>query len=127
MSTASYDDAIDEVARAARQVCDALRTWDGDLVESRRQRAEGAPFVEMLERGIARGSRDRRVAADEAIAAYRNAVKQLRVAAVRSLVDDENMTLTAVARLLRISRQMASRLYWADQTPGPRAGYTRAN
>ena len=115
MSAEWYDSAIDEVARAARRVCEALQTWDGDLVEARRLRATGAPVVEMLHRGIAQGSRDRRVAADEAIAAYRNAVKQLRVAAVRILVDDEGMTLTAVARLLRISRQMASRLYRADQ------------
>jgi hypothetical protein len=102
---------MDEVARAARRVCEALRVWDGDLVESRRLRHAGAPFVETLQRGIAQGSRDRRVAADEAIAAYRKAVKQLRVAAVRTLVDDEGMTLTALARLLRISRQMTSRLY----------------
>ena len=111
MGTESYDSAIEEVARTARQVCEALRIVDGDLEEARRLRAGGTPIVEMIPRGIAQGFRDRRVAADEAIAAYRNAVKQLRVAAVRTLVDDEHMTLTGVARLLGISRQMASRLY----------------
>jgi hypothetical protein len=114
VSSERFDRAIDEVARAARQVCEALKTWDGDLMECRRLRGAGAPVMQMLQRGIAQGSRDRRVAADEAIAAYRNAVKQLRVAAVRTLVDDEGMTLTAVARLLRISRQMTSRLYRGD-------------
>ena len=109
-----YDSAIDEVARTARQVCEALQTWNDELGETRRLRDAGVPFLEMLQRRIAQGSRDRRVGADEAIAAYRNAVRQLRVAAVRTLVDDEGMTLTAVARLLRISRQMTSRLYRGD-------------
>jgi len=70
-STDWYERAIDEVARTAYEVCKALRAWDGDLVEARRQRADGVPLVEMLHRGIASGSRDRRVAADEAMAAVR--------------------------------------------------------
>jgi hypothetical protein len=106
-----YDSALDDVAQTARRLCEALQTWDDELVEARGLRDAGVPFLEMLQRRIAQGSRDRRVGADEAIAAYRNAVKQLRVAAVRTLVDEEGMTLTAVARLLRISRQMTSRLY----------------
>lgn len=111
MSADWYEEAIDQVADTAREVREALETWDRDLVDARRQRAGGVPFNEILENGIARGSRDRRVAADEAIAAYRNAVMQLRAAVVRSLVNGQGMTLTAVAKLLRISRQMASRLY----------------
>ena len=121
MSAESYDSAIEEAARAALQVCETLRAADRDFVEARRLRAGGAPFVEMIQRAIAQGFRDRRVAADEAIAAYRNAVKQLRVAAVRTLVDDEGMTLTAVAGLLGISRQMASRLYQGNKV-GPQIG-----
>jgi hypothetical protein len=106
-----YELAIDEVSRTARDVREALEAWDGDLAEARRRRAGGVPLREMIDIGIAQGSRDRRVAADEAMAVYRKAVMHLRGGVVRSLVDSEEMTLTAVARLLRISRQMASRLY----------------
>jgi predicted transcriptional regulator len=41
---------------------------------------------------------------------------QLRAGVVRSLVDCEGMTLTAAAKLLRVSRQMASRLYATAQS-----------
>ena len=108
-----FELAIDEVTRTARDVREALEAFDGDLAEARRQRAGGVPLRELIDIGIAQGLRDRRVAADEAMAVYRRAVMHLRGAVVRSLVDSEGMTLTAVARLLRISRQMASRLYGA--------------
>jgi predicted transcriptional regulator len=72
----------------------------------------------MLNDAIAQGARDRRVAIDEAMAAYRNAVMRLRAAVVRTLVDGEGMTVTAVAKLLRISRQMASRLYATAERGG---------
>ena len=124
MSVDWYETAIGEVARTAHGVCDALQAWDGDLAEARRQGAGGVPFLEMLHRGIAGGSRERRLAADEAIAAYRNAVMQLRAAVVHGLVDGEDMTITAAAGLLKISRQMASRLYGSTQMParGPEEG-----
>ena len=90
-----------------------MQAWDEDLVEVRRQRAGGVPFVQMIDNAIAQGARERRLAVDEAVAAYRTAVMRLRAAVVRNLVDGEGMTLTAVAKLLRISQQMASRLYRA--------------
>jgi hypothetical protein len=106
-----YERAIDEVARATREVREALQAWDGDLEDARRRRVAGVPFVDMVDSAIAQGARERRVAIDQAIAGYRKAVMQLRAAVVDSLVNGEGMTLTAAGRLLRISRQMASRLY----------------
>jgi hypothetical protein len=119
-----YESAIDEVTRAAREVREALDAWDEDISEVRRRRRAGVPLVEMTKSAIAEGARDRRVAADDAMAAYRNAVMRLRAAVVCHLVDDEGMTLTAVAKLLRISRQMASRLYGASR-PGPATAAAR--
>lgn len=113
MSGPWYDRSIDEVERTSRRVREALQAFDEDLLEVRRRRADAVPFVEMLDNAIAQGARERRVAIDEAVAAYRNAVMRLRAGVVRNLVDSEGMTLTAVAKLLRISRQMASRLYAA--------------
>jgi hypothetical protein len=118
MSIDWYDQAIDEVERALRDVRDALRAWNEDLLEVRRLRGHAVPFVEMLNDAIAQGARDRRVALDEAMAAYRNAVMRLRAGVVRTLVDGEGMTVTAVAKLLRISRQMASRLYATAERGG---------
>jgi hypothetical protein len=110
-----YDAAIDEVLHAAHDVRGALQAWDEDLLEARRQRALGNPVVAIVDNGIAQGARDRRVAVEGAIAGYRSAVMRLRVAAVLTLVDGEGMTLTAAAKQLRISRQMASRLYATAQ------------
>jgi anti-sigma-K factor RskA len=114
-----YDRAIDEVLDATEDVREALQAWDEDLLEARRQRGLGNPVVAIVDNGIGQGSRDRRVAVDEAIAGYRSAVMRLRAAAVLALVDGEGMTLTAAAKQLRISRQMASRLY-ATAQPGVR-------
>ena len=111
-----YDTAVDEVLQAAHDVREALQAWDEDLLEARRQRARRDPFVAIVDSGIGQGARDRRVAVDEAIAGYRSAVMRLRAAAVLTLVDGEGMTLTAAAKLLKISRQMASRLYATGQT-----------
>lgn len=113
MSADWYQSAIDDVARSARDLRDALQSWEEDLEEARRQRARGDPLIDMIRSSITKGSRDRRVAADEAMAAYRASVMRLRAAVVHNLVTKEGMTLTAVANLLRISRQMASRLYGA--------------
>jgi hypothetical protein len=110
-----YERAIDGVARSAREVSDALQAWNEDLTDAHRQRVLGVPLFEMVRSGIAHGSRDRRLAADEAIADYRAAVMRLRVAVVRNLVNTEGMTLTAVAKLFKVSRQMASRLYATAQ------------
>lgn len=106
-----YVAVVEAASNAVHEVCQALQGWDVELAEARRWRAEGVPLREMLNRGVALGSRERRVAADEAIAAYRNAVMRLRAAVVRKLVDEEGMTLTAAAKSLKVSRQMASRLY----------------
>ena len=115
MSADWYDQAIAEVERTLRDARDALQAWEEDLLKIRRLRADAVPLVEMLNDAIAQGARDRRVAIDEAMAAYRNAVMRLRAVVVRTLVDSEGMTITAVAKLLRISRQMASRLYAAAE------------
>lgn len=109
-----YHHALDNAAHAARELREALDAFEEVIVDSRRQRAKGVPFLDILDSDAARKGYERRVAVNEAIAFYRTAVMRLRAAVVRSLVEVEGMTLTAVAKRLRISRQMASRLYGSN-------------
>lgn len=122
MSGDWYERAVNGAVHASQELRDALDAFDEVLLDSRRQRVAGVPLIEMLDGVVARQGNDRRVAVNEAIASYRTAVMRLRAAVVRSLVEREGMTLTAVAKQLRISRQMASRLHGTADAGPPRGG-----
>jgi len=60
---------------------------------------------------IGMGGRDTRLGAHDAFLEFERSIHAMRAHVVRSLVDDEGLSLTEAARSLRISRQAAARLY----------------
>jgi hypothetical protein len=110
--------AVERVAEAGREAGLAIETAVGALREGCELRNAGRPIVDVVDELIAAGGREMRLTAAEAFREYERAIAQLRAAVVRALVDDTGMSLTDVARRMKISRQGAARLYESVQERG---------
>lgn len=117
--TASVHDGRDDwfsaevgrIASAADQACDAIRACITTLEAGREAHVGGACLVEVVQLLISAGGRETRVNAADAFCDFQRAIGALRSKIVRSLVEDEGLSLTEASRRMDISRQSASRLY----------------
>jgi len=107
--------AVERVADAGRQACLAIETAVGALQEGCEARNAGRSIVEIVDELIAAGGRETRLSAADAFRDYERAIASMRADVVRALVDEGGLSLTDVAKRLKISRQAAARLY----QPGP--------
>lgn len=105
--------AVERVADAAEQACDAVQASVRALEAGREARLAGGSMVEIVELLIGTGGRVTRVGAADAFREYEQAVASMRSRVVRELVDEGGLTLTEVSRRMRISRQAAGKLYRA--------------
>ena len=103
--------AVARVAEAGRQACLAVETAVGVLQEGRAARDAGRSVVEVVDELIGAGGRETRLSAADAFREYERAIASMRAQVVRALVDEGGLSLTDVARRIKISRQAASRLY----------------
>jgi hypothetical protein len=110
---------IDEVDEAGRVVWGAMIEVLELLAEARRERVNGTPIAEVTEWLFGKSGPKKRRAVAAAFARWENAIMRGRAELVRALVEDEGMTITAVAQKMEISRQMAARLYQAARTGTP--------
>jgi hypothetical protein len=106
-----YVEAVDGVERAALALHESLDQTVGALRDARDSRLAGAGLIDIVNELVQRGGRDLRLAPTAAFRAYEQAMTAYRGAAVRALVDEEHMSLSAVAELIGVSRQMVARLY----------------
>ncbi|MDX6373420.1 MAG: hypothetical protein QOD98_2408 [Nocardioidaceae bacterium] len=107
--------AVDRVAEAGRQACLAIETAVGALREGCEARNAGRSVVDVVDQLIAAGGRETRLAAADAFCDYERAISSVRAGVVRALVDEGGLSLTDVANRMKISRQVAARLY--DSVP----------
>jgi hypothetical protein len=103
--------AVERVADAGRQACLAIETAVGALREGCEARNAGRSIVEVVDELIAGGGRETRLSAADAFREYERAIASMRAGVVRALVDEGGLSLTDVARRMKISRQAAARLY----------------
>ncbi len=103
--------ALDDVERAGRAACVAIDIASKEVASLGTARAMGEPLEAIVEQGVARGIRARRIAAADAFHEYERSVARVRAFVVRALVDESGLTQTDVARLIGISRQEVARLY----------------
>lgn len=80
------------------------------LQEGCEARNAGRSIVEVVDGLIAVGGRETRLGEADAFREYERAIASMRAGVVRTLVDEGGLSLTGVARRLRISRQAAARL-----------------
>jgi hypothetical protein len=103
--------AVEQVDEAGRQACRAIETAVGALREGCEARNAGRPIVDVVDGLIAAGGRETRLSAADAFREYERAIATMRAGVVRALVDEGGLSLTDVAKRLKISRQAAARLY----------------
>ena len=108
-----YVESIGQVERAAQALHDAVEQTVGLLRRARADRLHGTELGEIVGRLVASGALDTRRQADEAFARYAEALAALRTRTIRSLVDDDGLSLADVARLLGLPSQLVTRLYRA--------------
>ena len=110
-----FVEAVERVADAGRQACLAIDTAVGALRGGCEARNAGRPIVDVVDELIAAGGRETRLSAADSFHEFERAFAAMRADVVRALVDECGLSLTDVAKRLKISRQAASRLY----EPGP--------
>ena len=106
-----FADAVEQIADAGRQACVAIENAVGALRQGLDARDAGRPIVDVVDGLIAAGGRETRLNAADAFHEYERAIASMRSDVVRALVDEGGLSLTDVARRLKISRQAAARLY----------------
>jgi hypothetical protein len=110
--------AAERVADAGRQACLAIENAVEALREGCVARDAGRSIVDVVDELIVAGGRETRVSAAHAFREYERAIASMRAGVVRALVDEGGLSLTEVARRLKISRQAAARLYESPRERG---------
>jgi len=118
-----FVEAVEQVADAGRRTGLAIETAVGELRKGSAARSAGRPIVDVVDELIGAGGRETRLSAADAFREYERAIASMRAGVVRALVDEDGLSLTDVARRLKISRQAAARLYEpaagrSDKGPG---------
>lgn len=109
--------AVERVEDAGRRARLAIETAVDALREGCEARSAGRSIVEVVDELIVTGGREARLGAADAFRDYEQAIASMRAAVVRALVDEGGLSLTDVARRLKISRQAAARLYEPVREP----------
>jgi hypothetical protein len=110
--------AAERVAEVGRQACLAIETAVEALREGCEARDAGRSIVDVVDELIVAGGRETRLSAADAFREYERAIASMRAGVVQALVDEGGLTLTEVARRLKISRQAAARLYESARERG---------
>ena len=101
--------AVERVADAGRDACLAIETAVGALMGGREAHSAGRSIIDVVDELVAAGGREMRLNAADAFREYERAIAALRAGVVRALVDEGGLSLTDVARRMKISRQAAPR------------------
>jgi hypothetical protein len=109
--------AVERIEGAGRQASLAIEAAVGALREGCEARDAGRSIVDVVDELIVAGGRETRLSAADAFRDYEQAIASMRAAVVRALVDEGGLSLTEVARRLKISRQAAARLYEPGREP----------
>jgi hypothetical protein len=111
MTEDRFAGGVERVADAGRQACLAIESAVGALRGGLEARNAGRPIVDVVDDLITAGGRETRLNAAEAFREYERAIASMRAGVVRALVDEGGLSLTDVAKRLKISRQAAARLH----------------
>ena len=108
MEADPFDIELDELDQACLDFSEKLEGLRKAIVHIRHLREQGRPVSEVVAFGPGVPAR-REVR--ESWSGLNRALHAYRVRLVKSMVDDEGMTITDVARVTRNARQVVSRLY----------------
>ena len=96
---------------SGKAAADAIYSFLTHLEQARQLRVSGGGVKQVLEAQLADDTPLVRLQLGEAMRRFDHEIRLFRASVVRVLVDEEQMTLSAVARRLNVSRQLVTRLY----------------
>lgn len=108
---ASEEDVFEELLVSAAELRKALTDLEAAIRIYQRERSRGVAFSTIYRQHRMREIRD---VVYERLAAFERSFNAARAMGVRSMVDEEGLTLTDVSRMMRRSRQFVTRLYRAQ-------------
>ena len=115
MTPDSLTTSIEEVVEASAALSEALHGVTAALEDARAHCLTDGASTETVEHLLDIGhGRMARLRACDAIGRYQHAVMRLRAFAIREMVDEQGMSLSAVAARLGVSRPLVARLYRSD-------------
>ena len=103
--------ATEEVVAAGRAACDAIESAIRALEVGAQARTAGVPLVDIVDDLIGNGGRGVRLATADAFHDFERAIAEMRARVVRTLIEEEGLSLTEVALRLQVSRQAVARLH----------------
>jgi len=109
--------SVAEIEMAGRDTVASVEAVIASLESVREARRSGRSSAEIAGGIIAAGGPAMRRRAGAAVAGYERAIMIFRSRVVRSLVDDEQLSFSEVARRMGVSRQKVTRLYHAAPPP----------
>ena len=101
-------DLLEQLAQSAVDLQRALDEFTSWIATVRAARSEGVPMSELYRSHQLRHVRD---TVYERLTTFERSFSSTRAWFVRTMVDDEGMSLTEVAAMLQRSRQFVTRLY----------------
>jgi transcriptional regulator GlxA family with amidase domain len=108
-----YLDSVDAMQRSAEALKDSLDRTIHLLQWARDQRVAGETLETIVRGLMSRDGLTTRRSHEEAFRVFNKSVTAYRAVVIRALVEEEGMTLSDLARLLGVSRQMIGRLFRA--------------
>lgn len=81
------------------------------LEVGREARLAGRPISVIVDELIAGGGRDVRLSAAGAFRQFEREIQSMRVGVIRTMIDEEGLSLTDASARLGVSRQAGARLY----------------
>ena len=111
--------AIELLRESGSRTNESIRETLGMLNRAEEERRSGVPLTNIVDNLMSRGGRESRQRAGAAIAEYERNVMMFRAKVIKELVDEAGMSFSEVGRRLRISRQMAARLYRSSFRTSP--------
>jgi hypothetical protein len=111
LSRDPFVEAAKQVATAGRAACEAIGAAVDALEIGVEARRAGVPLSDVVDDLIGAGGRDVRLSAADAFHEFERTIAEMRARVVRALIEEDGLSLTDVARRLRISRQAVARLY----------------
>ncbi|SDP11071.1 hypothetical protein SAMN04515671_2958 [Nakamurella panacisegetis] len=110
-----FEAAVQRVADAGDDARRAIDRAVGALREGCAAHNAGRSMADVVDQLVAAGGREIRLSAADAFREYERAIATMRAGVVRTLVDEDGLSLTDVAKRMKISRQAAARLYQPGQ------------
>jgi len=106
--------SVKRVSDSGRTVCESVEAAVRPLQSALEARLSGRPMSEIVDDLIGGGGRGIRLDAAEAFRQFEREIQSMRAGVIRTMIDEEGLSITDASARLGISRQAGTRLYRSE-------------